>query len=284
MCIIIHRPKGVKLHEYVYRNSFNRNDDGAGISYVKDGKLVIKKGIHKLDQFMKLVDSLEDEEILIHCRLMSKGEVNDSNCHPFHVKSKLFPQFQFAIAHNGTLQWRHTKEKSDTAHFMEDALQPMLDRDPWFFDFDLNRTMMGTFIGLNNKLAVMAYDDKENETSVEFVNKKEGIMYQGCWFSNLSFTEEFSRYPNDHDRTNIDKWEPVLWTEPKTYGGTAAAWVGGMQGQLGYSSGAYGGSESGSIRGISLKEDGWKYEGGYGWYNTKANYVGTVVGIYRVKP
>ncbi len=261
MCIIVHKPKDIILDEIVLKNCFNRNDDGAGIAYVKEGKLVIDKGYHDLDKFLAAVKAVEAEELVIHCRLMSKGEVSDENCHPFRIDSEQVPEMSFAFCHNGTLNWRSTTDKSDSRFFAEDVLQQILDRDPYFFEFPIDRAMMSSYIGTNNKFCLMRYNSALNETNVFFVNKQEGIEWNGCWFSNLSFTEEQGRFVIEHDRTRIVSWTPVLWVEKPVY-------VPPPMHGTGYYS-----KDSGDMFQDTNKDD-WKYDKKFGWYNNNPSYTG----------
>jgi hypothetical protein len=219
MCVIIHKPAGVKLHEYIYANSFNRNPDGAGFSYVKDGKLEVVKGIMTLKGFMDAIEGIEDQELLIHFRKMSKGKVSEENCHPFLISSEESPEYSYAVVHNGTLSWHSTADRSDTSFFVEQFIKPIIDRDPYFFEFSNCRVMLGAYICSNNKICVMQYDAINDNMAVNIVNRLKGIEYHGCWFSNLSFTEESNRDIADSDHARIKSWSPKLWTEPKVWKG-----------------------------------------------------------------
>src|SRR6478736_2432554 len=146
MCVICHKPAGVHLDEIVYRNCYNRNDHGAGMCFIDDGKLVIIKGLNTVEDMLKKVLEHEDKELLIHYRLMSKGAISDANCHPFHIAGESFPEYEFALMHNGTLPWRSTLTQSDTSCFVEDAIGPYLDRDPYFLDEPMGRAMLAHYI------------------------------------------------------------------------------------------------------------------------------------------
>lgn len=265
MCIIIHKPAKVKLDPIIYKNCFARNEDGAGISFVQDDKLVIEKGIMKADDFLKRVLELEELELVIHCRKMSKGAVSEANCHPFPAKSELFPEYEFAVVHNGTLTWRSTVDKSDTAHFVEDVIAPIVNRDPFFFEYPINRAMMAAYISFSNKFCIMRWNSKDKEVEVFFVNKQEGVEYGQCWFSNLSFTDETSRYPVDADRKRIHKWTPKLYWEPTP---TTA--------YTNYHKGMYTGAEDDmfSRDGYQTDKEDWVFAKGYGWYNKNPKYDG----------
>ncbi len=207
MCVIISKPSGVSLEADVYDECFVRNKDGAGIAYVKDGKIVIEKGFFTAEALIEAVKRNEGAEMIVHCRIATHGTVDKDNCHPFFYESKWGqkegeePRFSFAIAHNGVLHSRSTKEKSDTRCFVEDTISEMFDVDPWFLDRGYGIKMVEDFIGMGNKLVIMRYDSKNNETSVWIVNERAGTKDLGCWFSNHSYkrwkpVKETTTYPN----------------------------------------------------------------------------------------
>lgn len=200
MCIIISKPEKRKLDTKYYVNAFKHNKDGAGVAYVENKELKIKKGIFNSDDFVKFVEEREDQELLIHCRVATHGLINTDNCHPFIVPpTEMFPHISFAIAHNGQLPWRSTATKSDTACFIEDLLGPWLQQNPWFFDQPHAEEVMGKFITDKNKLVVMRYDSKADETATYIVNDKEGIKAFGCWFSNDTYVFSRIKYVRAED-------------------------------------------------------------------------------------
>ncbi len=280
-CIIIAKPAGVKLDEIVYRNCFNRNDHGAGMCFVDDGKLVIIKGLNTIEEALEKIFLHEDKEMLIHFRIMSKGAISDENCHPFHVPGDSFPEYEFAVMHNGTLPWRSTLAQSDTSCFVEDALGPYLDRDPYFLDQPFGRMMLAQFVGSSNKLAIMRCNSEKKEVISYIINKKEGIEFGGCWFSNLSFSDDNSRYIIASDHERMKKWTPKLWVETPPvkslpyYGYGQGDWENGRDGHHHSSSGR--GKQPELIK-LPERCGFWEFHGplgvGYGWHNVSVDYKG----------
>lgn len=200
MCLLIYKNSGIKLDPDKYRNAFNDNGDGGGVAFVKDGKLVVNKGWFKFKSLLKYIQANEELEMIIHFRRASPGmAVSSQMCHPFLVESGSFkddkgqPLYRFAIAHNGKLSYRDTKEKSDTACFVEDVLGPQLDRDPWFLDNPSGVWFMEKALGLNNKMAVMKHDVAKNKTTTYILNEAEGWggkqahWKDKVWYSNYSY-------------------------------------------------------------------------------------------------
>lgn len=188
MCVIVYKPKGVVLEESVLRQCFTSNNDGGGFAYTTpEGGVIVEKGFFAFKPMYKKLQKLMDLEMVIHFRIMSQGEINVKNCHPFRFQSQSFPQYTWALAHNGTLPWRSTKEQSDTSCFVEDLLSVHLSRDPYFLDSPTGFVFLERLIGDRNKFVIMRHDSEDNETKCYIVNKKAGDDAHGCWFSNLSY-------------------------------------------------------------------------------------------------
>lgn len=222
MCLIISRRAGVKpLDKSVYEEGFRANPDGAGMSYVEGGQLVVEKGWMAFDKFYEDLLKLGDREVLIHFRNASADMVIDvANCHPFEAFSgggfvigegeAARPRYEFAIVHNGKLEWRHTKTKSDTHCFVDDLLAPHFERDPFFLDSYTGELMLTRTIGTTNKVVVMRYDVKEDKLSTYIINPKGGYGDKeahekwGCWFSNSSYLKVV--HPYHQGRTEMGDW------------------------------------------------------------------------------
>ncbi len=202
MCIISVKPAGEKILLATYEDMFRRNPDGAGIAYVDPIKntLVIKKGLMTAKELIEEVLPIEHQDLLIHFRVASPGMViNAKNCHPFRAEyfdsevEGATPRFQFAIAHNGKLDWRDTKDHSDTSCFVHDIMRPHISRDPWFLDQEYGQIMMERMICsvgyTNNKMAVMRYDTVEKKTVFYIINEKAGDTDGKIWYSNKTWKE-----------------------------------------------------------------------------------------------
>jgi hypothetical protein len=188
----MYRPKGVVVANSVYEEAFRRNGDGGGFCYVDEVKgggkdIIVEKGFMNMAAMQEALDKHRGKEMLIHFRRASAGGVSKENCHPFDFFSESFPWYSFAIIHNGTLPFRSTNTKSDTSCFVSDILEPVLDRDPYYFDHGPSTWIMERLIGLNNKILIMRYNAKDKETKVYILNPEQGVKYRGCWMSNESF-------------------------------------------------------------------------------------------------
>jgi predicted glutamine amidotransferase len=180
MCIIINKPAGVTLSDEIIGNCFDSNPDGAGFAFADNGSIVISKGYFELDDLLGSLAPIMDKHLVIHFRIATHGTVNEFNCHPWSVVTEAGRQF--AVAHNGILQWRSTKEESDTCCYVNDVIAPALDDDPDFLFKDYGFGLVKRDIGSGNKMVVLRDDGK-----FAILNEKAGITDMGCWFSNHSY-------------------------------------------------------------------------------------------------
>ncbi len=193
MCVIVVKPKGVKLKRIYWAECFRMNGHGAGLSYVEDNQLVVDKGYFVFDELYKEIEKHEDKEMVVHFRISSAGSITPGNCHPFFVQSEAKPEFAWAISHNGTLDYLSSKDESDTNMFVNQVLGPQLSRDPWFLDQHpgqhfLKMACRAKYVaGNDSKIVVFRYDSEAKESNIYIANKQLGVDEMGCWFSNSSF-------------------------------------------------------------------------------------------------
>ena len=167
MCIIIHKPKGKKLDEEKFRFAWESNDDGAGWCFVRGGKLIIRKGVHDVDDAWKGIKKDIKEngnpQMLIHLRYTTRGATDDENCHPFPIRGH-----GVAMMHNGTIHKigvpaNSTTGRSDSRIFAEDML-PNFKRG--FESDEMHLDMIQAYISAESRVVFMSTKDK-----VTFVNK-----------------------------------------------------------------------------------------------------------------
>lgn len=188
MCLIIVKPKKAKLKtEYIVEGA-RYNDDGCGFMLVKDGKVIIHKG---MDNPLKLRNKLmevtggkpENYTVIYHFRIKTHGDKCPENTHPFPMSNdeKLLRSTDLVcdlgMAHNGTFKWAKSDPKlSDTQMAIKELL--------YSFSFEEIKNS-----GVNRMLDMLFDKDK-----VCFLHKSgkytlfgSWVVVDGCMFSNDSF-------------------------------------------------------------------------------------------------
>ncbi len=200
MCIAIVKPQGKNIPDEYLENSFENNNDGAGIAYAKDGKIYIVKGIFDKKQFIQEVRKAEkvaQGDMLIHCRIGTSGLKDKNNCHPHIVNDDL------VMIHNGVLDIDVPKKSkvSDTVIFIEKYLKKLPK------DFVTNEPIIHLIekaIGKGNKFAFL------NSKGESFIcNAKAGTVKDGIWYSNETYSYSWGRYDDFYffDRTPTEDTE-----------------------------------------------------------------------------
>lgn len=199
MCLIIVKPEGIKIPNKYLETAMEVNDDGWGVmAWRKQQLLTVKKGLSKED-FWKVYNNFQERKLAIHFRLASAGSVSLQNCHPFEVSDDIW------FFHNGTIS-RETGDKSDTAVFVEEILQPLKRevknfwKNPLIEKIILKISPSGRFV-LANKTG-----------DIWIINKNLGVEENNIWMSNASYMKRES--PRVYDRFN---WGIPGRTGDRTY-------------------------------------------------------------------
>jgi len=186
MCIIAAKPANTKMPtQDTLENMWYGNPDGAGIMYVKDGKVRIEKGLmtfkafnEKLDEIRKQVD-LTTVPVVMHFRITTHGGTCPANTHPFPVTDsvKLLQRTSLAtsvgVAHNGIIPITPRKGISDTMEYIASQLAPLSKALPrWYKNSDAVTLVKN---GIQSKMAVLT-SKGELVTIGDFV-EDEGILY-----------------------------------------------------------------------------------------------------------
>jgi len=177
MCLAIYKPKGVTIKKKYLRNGWDANEDGAGFAIARGGKVEIHKGFFTWKEFYKSFREYNHarETAIIHFRFATHGVTNVTNCHPFALGSG----DEYAMIHNGVIDIECSdKALSDTAHFAELVLAPMLEAGVQF-DSGALRFLVEGNIGDLNKIVILRGDG-----SHVIYNEKQGEWKNGSWYSN----------------------------------------------------------------------------------------------------
>jgi predicted glutamine amidotransferase len=199
MCIIAIQPMGVKIKENILKNCWDANNDGAGIMYVENGKVIVNREMHSFSDFMKLKRNADklNTNIVIHFRIATSGGINERNCHPFKVNNDVY------FCHNGILDIEvpNNSNINDTQIFNNAFMKGLPN------DFVKNTAIMQLLeysIGNRNKFVFL-----DSNGQFYILNENAGRWDSGAWFSNDSYkTRPYYSYykPNK-------KWQKDAFSE-----------------------------------------------------------------------
>lgn len=211
MCVICIKPEGVEEPDKEdFRDMFISNSDGAGFMWVQDGKVHVRKGFMKFDDFWKgwnKYNITKDTVAIAHFRIGTSGGKTQAMTHPFPITDNedLLKQTEWdgdlAMAHNGVFGGG-TKDLSDTALFVRDIIHPLKE-----YLHDHN----GEFDDKMENIIAQAADTSR----VVLLNSKGNYMkvgdwseIDGCWYSNTKWNNITSIYTygnNSYYNRNYNK-------------------------------------------------------------------------------
>src|SRR3990172_4138376 len=178
MCIAIYKPENQILSDETLKNCWDNNPDGAGFMYVENDILHVKKGYLNYEEFYNAYKEKEQTTVVLHFRIGTHGEINKEMTHPFNVTNEL------AFVHNGIISGVSTsKEYSDTWHFIEEILKPILIRHNSIIKLKAFQKLINDFIGWS-KLIFM---DNKGQCLIFNSEKGEEDKKTGIWYSNNSY-------------------------------------------------------------------------------------------------
>lgn len=215
MCIIAALPANVEIDKETFMTCWDNNDDGFGMMYVDNGKVVIEKSMIKKVAwriYNRVRQHYPDSAKVLHWRIGTHGTRDLFNCHPFVIH-----QDELCFVHNGIITNvadDPLKLRSDTQMFNDLILKHL---PPTFYKDPVYIELIEEYIGLSK----LVFLDKNNE--IYIVKKRLGKMEGDVWFSNETYKK--SRYygsstgysygysgnykggSNSAGNTNIITWE-----------------------------------------------------------------------------
>jgi hypothetical protein len=182
MCLLVSQPASTVFTEDFLQGVYAYNSDGIGVMFANENGLNILRCVPKTEaDFIKFFrENIEGRDCAWHARMRTHGDINLDNCHPYQVISadEGYPLY---LAHNGVLATGNSKDtkKSDTWHYIQDYLRPMLLSNPQFFLTPAFEDMVSSHIGSGNKFILM--DAFGNSVTI---NEQVGVIHEGAWLSN----------------------------------------------------------------------------------------------------
>lgn len=156
MCLIIDKPANLAIPASVIEDFINYNQDGMGYMYhTPETGLVVQK-FHNLtlDQIQEEFAALTPFRAIIHLRMRTHGGIDHINTHPYPIfENNLY------LVHNGVLSGnagsRVRSAMSDTWHYIEDTLRPLLLQCPELLQNPAFIELVEEHIGSSNKFVLM---------------------------------------------------------------------------------------------------------------------------------
>ena len=182
MCLLVSHSASSNFDDAFLHGVYTRNSDGIGVMFANEFGLNILRCVPEnekdfIDFFKK---NIEGRDCVWHARMRTHGDIDLTNCHPYQIISgeEGYPLY---LAHNGVLSMGNSADttKSDTWHYIQNYLRPMLLNNPEFFKTKAFKDMVASHIGHNNKVIIMdAYGDSV------IINESAGVRHEGSWLSN----------------------------------------------------------------------------------------------------
>lgn len=193
MCIAILNTKGQIKDKHI-KNSWDNNDQGAGLLWNQGGKMQNFKTYNYkefLSKYKELRKNPNINKIVLHFRIATSGHEKFINLHPFNVNDNL------GFVHNGIISGLGDQKHSDTYYFNE-----MLKKlDDNFINNETTREFISSYIGYS-KLIFLDSDDKDT-----IINEHLGHWNGLNWYSNDSYKQsnDFVYFGNEKVQKNKGK-------------------------------------------------------------------------------
>lgn len=184
MCLLVtQKSTSPALSDEWLKDFYSYNSDGVGVMYAESDTLVIEKILPKNEKaFIKFYRKhIQGRDCAFHLRMRTHGNIDLENCHPYMVLNMQDHGMDLWLMHNGILTTGNSSDtsKSDTWHYINDYLRPMLIDNPEFAFHPSFAEIVGKHIGTSNKFVLM-----DNQGRQVVINESAGVYWGGLWLSN----------------------------------------------------------------------------------------------------
>lgn len=217
MCILIVKPKDKLVpSKEILEECFDRNPDGAGFCYNKNGMIVIRKGFMNFEEFYKATEKIPTESTaLIHCRIGTSGGNIPELTHPYPLTNNIKDLKKttmlikssgdkpvYAVGHNGIFYEYNSRvtDINDTCAFIANILHPLNCATNDILDENLV-AIINKLVG-TSKIAIL-----DNNGNVRMFGdgwiEDDGIYYSNGTYKKITYTYNYGRYDR-YDFLNDD--------------------------------------------------------------------------------
>ena len=184
MCLLVTQSADSPILSAEWLEDFyDSNSDGVGVMYAFDGRLVVEKLLPKDGkEFVQFYNEhIHGRECAFHLRMKTHGHIDLINCHPYEILNYEDHGIDLWLMHNGILHTDNKADitKSDTWHYINDYLRPMLIDNPDFAFHPSFNALISDHIGSSNKFVIM-----DNFGRQAVLNEPQGVYWGGRWLSN----------------------------------------------------------------------------------------------------
>ena len=176
MCIAIYKPEGIKIDKATLERCFDANPDGAGFMYQDNKQLHMHKGFFTFKEFYKDFKKHENKQSVIHFRIKTHGPINKDNCHPFMINQSI------GFVHNGVISGFGINDMSDTRHFNEEIVKPLVAK---WGNLSLFQPAIKSLIESRIGYSKLIFLDRHG--NYDIFNENKGVWDNGVWYSNSSY-------------------------------------------------------------------------------------------------
>ena len=171
MCILIMQPKGLQVPDEYLKESSKNNPDGAGIAWLDKDTIKTFKSLNQdlvISKYKAIVREFPESNIMLHFRIMTHGEVEVKNIHPFFIKENV------VMGHNGIIN------NVDTLKGFTDSYSFGMK----FKELDYKNTLIQELFNEYINHSKLVYLDKDN---YYIIGEDKGEWNNGIWYSNTSY-------------------------------------------------------------------------------------------------
>jgi len=225
MCLLVTQSSTSPILSDAWLEDFyDFNSDGVGVMFANNGDLVIKKIIPKTaKEFIQFYRSdIQGRDCAFHLRMRTHGAIDLINCHPYEVLNRAEHGIDLWLMHNGILSTgnKANEKMSDTWHYINDYLKPMLAGNPDFAFHPAFQALIADHIGGSNKFVLM-----DNEGRQVVINQDAGVYWGGLWLSNTyAWSASSSASKNKVNRKKAIKQSKEMPEARSSYKGGYIGW------------------------------------------------------------
>jgi len=201
MCLLVQQTQPTKFSDEFLMGVYRKNSDGIGVMWAEDSHLHYRKAlVGSAKEFVEFIrEHAEGRACCWHARMKTHGHIDLTNCHPYPVTGfeGRDDEHPVLLMHNGVLSTGNDKDfsKSDTWHYIQDIIRPMLVKHPELMTNPGFKTLVEKHIGTGNKFAMM---DALGNTVI--LNRQAGVEYNGAWLSNTYAWDYYGLHPDARKR------------------------------------------------------------------------------------